>query len=109
MCIASAYYEPWDPNSPDDIQAVDTKVTFEYGFYADPIAFGKYPDVMVNYISDNRLPTFTDEEKELIKGTFDYMGVNHYHSKFIHYNNKTGRDYDDDPRSYYSDTDKFGH
>jgi beta-glucosidase/6-phospho-beta-glucosidase/beta-galactosidase len=56
MCIASAYYEPWDPNSEDDIKAVDTKVTFEYGFYSDPLAFGKYPDIMVDYISDNRLP-----------------------------------------------------
>lgn len=64
---------------------------------------------MVNYISGNRLPSFTDEEKELLKGSFDYMGVNHYYSKYIHYNNKTGRDFSDDPRSYQSDTDKYGH
>lgn len=33
MCIASAYFEPWDPESEDDVKAVDTKVTFEFAFY----------------------------------------------------------------------------
>jgi len=28
------------------------------------------------------LPTFTDEQKELIKGSYDYIGVNYYTSRF---------------------------
>ena len=109
MCIASAYYEPWDPNSADDIKAADTKVTFEYGFYSDPLFFGKYPDIMRDYISDNRLPQFTDDEKQMLIGSVDFVGVNHYYSKYIHHTGKVGRDFSDDPRSVQSDTDKYGH
>lgn len=54
--------EPWDPNNPDDVEAVNTKVLFSFGWFMDPIAFGKYPDVMINQISENRLPTFTESE-----------------------------------------------
>lgn len=36
MCISTFGYEPYDPNNPDDIEAVDTKLALEYGFYADP-------------------------------------------------------------------------
>ncbi|KAL6125040.1 hypothetical protein ACLB2K_077548 [Fragaria x ananassa] len=28
------------------------------------------------------LPEFTDEQKELVKGSYDYIGVNYYTSRF---------------------------
>ena len=71
---------------------------FEYGWFADPITFGKYPDVMVDLITDNRLPTFTDEEKALITGSYDFLGINHYTSKYVKYTGVVGRDWGNDGR-----------
>ena len=41
------YGEPFNATDPDDMLAVDIKVQFNFGWYMDPIIFGKYPDVMV--------------------------------------------------------------
>jgi len=55
------FAEPFDPTSADDIKAVDTKVAFEFAWYMDPIVFGTYPQVMIDQIDNNRLPTFTED------------------------------------------------
>ena len=109
MDVATAYYEPWDPLNPDDVEAVNTRIIFEYAFYYDPLVFGDYPQVMKDYITDNRLPTFTEDEKQLIKGSFDYLGLNHYYSKYVYHTGQPGRDYGDDARSWLSETNKYGH
>lgn len=109
MDVATAYYEPWDPTSPADIEAVTTRIIWEYAFYYDPLVFGDYPQVMKDYITDNRLPTFTDDEKKLVKGSFDYLGLNHYYSRYIHFTNQPGRDYGNDHRCVDYYTNKYGH
>jgi len=63
---------------------------------------------MRNLISGNRLPTFTDEESKLLKGSFDYLGLNHYTSSYARYTGKVGRDYSDDSRVSTSPTDING-
>ena len=45
--------------------------------------FGKYPDEMTQLITDGRLPTFTPEESALIKGSVDFIGLNHYTSGYV--------------------------
>ncbi len=47
MTLNCDWGEPFDANNPDDIQAVEHKVLFFLGWFADPIVFGKYPDLMV--------------------------------------------------------------
>ena len=49
LTIDSFFGEPYDANNPDDVAAVETYVQFFYGWFGDPVVFGKYPDVMVNY------------------------------------------------------------
>jgi beta-glucosidase len=63
---------------------------------------------MVNTITDGRLPTFTEEESKLVKGSFDYLGLNHYTSKYVRYTGLVGRDYSDDGRFVTSATNKTG-
>lgn len=63
---------------------------------------------MRELITGNRLPTFTDEEKEMVKGSFDFIGVNHYTSSFIKHTGIVGRDYGDDGRYSSSSTDVYG-
>mmetsp|Transcript_19778 Transcript_19778/g.14514 ORF Transcript_19778/g.14514 Transcript_19778/m.14514 type:complete len:129 (-) Transcript_19778:262-648(-) len=63
---------------------------------------------MVEYITDNRLPTFTDEESELMKGSFDFLGLNHYSSKYVHHTGEIGKDYSSDGRYWISAYNKEG-
>jgi len=63
-------------DSSEDISVSQKYLEFQLAWWADPIFFGKYPDSMVEQVGD-RLPKFTDDEVEIIKGTHDYFGLNH--------------------------------
>lgn len=45
------------------------------------MVFGDYPFIM-KALARNALPTFTDEQKNLVKGSFDFIGVNYYTSRY---------------------------
>lgn len=64
-------------------------MVFQWGIYAEPIFSkdGGFPKefeerVIAKSIQQgyqwSRLPTFTEEEKAFVRGTFDYFGINHY-------------------------------
>ncbi len=64
-------------NSEVDRDAAKRSLEFFIGWFADPIYFGDYPEVMKERVGD-RLPRFTDEDKAMIKGSSDFFGLNHY-------------------------------
>ncbi|RPB04385.1 beta-glucosidase [Choiromyces venosus 120613-1] len=74
--------EPWDPEDPKDVEACERKLEFAISWFADPVYFGKYPDSMRKQLGE-RLPEFTPEESELVKGTNDFYGMNHYTANYI--------------------------
>ncbi|XP_059161912.1 uncharacterized protein LOC131944999 [Physella acuta] len=84
------WFEPRDVTVEQDIEASDRKLQFWMGWHAHPILVsGDYPDVMKAYVlnasleeglATSRLPEFTPEEKLRIKGTSDFLGLNHYSS-----------------------------
>ena len=45
------------------------------------MVFGDYPFIMKALVRD-ALPKFTDEEKALVKGSYDFIGVNYYTSRY---------------------------
>ena len=47
----------------------------------DPLVYGHYPAIMRNILQD-RLPTFSEDEAEVMKGSFDFIGLNHYTSHY---------------------------
>jgi beta-glucosidase len=47
-----------------------------------PIYYGDYPETMRERLGD-RLPKFSEEEKEFIRNSIDFLGLNHYTSRFI--------------------------
>ncbi|CAI0375778.1 unnamed protein product [Linum tenue] len=49
--------------------------------FMDPITKGDYPESMKQNLG-NRLPRFTNEESELLKGSFDFLGVNYYTGRY---------------------------
>lgn len=69
----------WEPvtNSTDDFTASRRALSFSLGWFADPVYFGDYPQVMKDTVGA-RLPSFTIEQKQLLKGSVDFLGINHY-------------------------------
>jgi beta-glucosidase len=47
----------------------------------DPLARGDYPQSMRGLVG-NRLPRFSKEQSELLKGAFDFIGLNYYTSSY---------------------------
>lgn len=43
----------------------------------DPLTKGHYPQTMQSLVK-NRLPEFTEEQSEMLKGSFDFIGLNYY-------------------------------
>ena len=64
-------------SSAADRDAAQRALEFFLGWFADPVYFGEYPKVMHERVQD-RLPLFTDEQKERLKGSSDFFGLNHY-------------------------------
>ena len=68
-----------DENNPEDVAAAEKAMAFKLGWYGDPIfgEDGDYPQIMRDIVyeksmaqgfSESRLPSFTEEEKQLNKG-----------------------------------------
>ncbi|KAH9322570.1 hypothetical protein KI387_017209, partial [Taxus chinensis] len=69
------YVPKW--NSLEDIAATQRAQDFQFGWFMDPMFFGEYPRSMRERVG-NRLPSFSGEESNLVKGSLDFVGVNHY-------------------------------
>ena len=46
------------------------------------MVYGDYPDVMKKNVG-SRLPAFTNLESNLVKGSFDFLGLNYYNMLYI--------------------------
>ncbi|XP_048336886.1 beta-glucosidase 11-like isoform X3 [Ziziphus jujuba] len=50
---------------------------FNFGWLLHPLVFGDYPVIMKRN-AGSRIPTFTNYQSELVKGSFDFIGILHY-------------------------------
>ncbi|CAI9091582.1 OLC1v1026649C1 [Oldenlandia corymbosa var. corymbosa] len=64
-------------NSSLDMRAAKRSLDFMYGWFMNPLVYGDYPKIM-KAIVGNHLPKFTHEESKLLKGSYDFHGVNYY-------------------------------
>ncbi|KAI3435290.1 uncharacterized protein J3R85_006214, partial [Psidium guajava] len=76
ITLVGKNYAPYS-DSLDDKAATERALGFAMGWYIDPLVNGEYPSIMRSLVKD-RLPTFTAEEKKLMKGSFDFIGINYY-------------------------------
>ncbi|KAK9136880.1 hypothetical protein Sjap_007474 [Stephania japonica] len=64
-------------NATKDVIATQRAYDFYVGWFMDPLVFGDYPDI-VKKNAGLRIPSFTTEESKLVKGSWDFFGLNHY-------------------------------
>ncbi|CAH1965313.1 unnamed protein product [Acanthoscelides obtectus] len=84
IVLDSDWYEP---GTPADEAAAEVRRQFVYGMYANPIIYGNWPQVMIDrvamrsqmeHFNRSRLPEFSPVQQRMLKGTFDYLSINHY-------------------------------
>ncbi|XP_074150844.1 lactase-like protein isoform X1 [Sminthopsis crassicaudata] len=92
--------EPVDITNPEDIEAAERYMQFCLGWFANPIYAGDYPQAMKDYIGRksteqglgmSRLPVFSIHEKNDIKGTFDFLGLGHFTTRYVTQKNHPSR------------------
>ncbi|CAM0875276.1 unnamed protein product [Alopecurus aequalis] len=69
-------------NSTEDQAAAQRARDFQVGWFMDPIIKGQYPQIMQDIVKE-RLPRFTPDQVKLVKGSADYIGINHYTAIYI--------------------------
>ncbi|KAJ8973917.1 hypothetical protein NQ317_000462 [Molorchus minor] len=86
-------------NRTEDVEAAERRLQFAFGVFGNPIYNGNWPQVMIDRVgfrsenenfTESRLPEFTDEEIEYIKGTYDFVGLNSYSTELIRDVNEEG-------------------
>ncbi|XP_059665648.1 beta-glucosidase 42-like isoform X2 [Cornus florida] len=66
----------------EDKLAAARRIDFQLGWYLDPIFLGDYPESMRERLGD-WLPKFSQKDVELLRNSVDFVGLNHYTSRFI--------------------------
>ena len=94
ITLSVGWKEPEDPSNSTHLEASETGMMFDIGWYTEPIlGSGHYPEVMRRKIdqksaaqgfSESRLPTFSEEESAMISGSVDFLGVNMYTSQLVY-------------------------
>ncbi|XP_073010431.1 beta-glucosidase 12-like [Typha latifolia] len=68
-------------NSKSSVRATKRALDFNFGWFMEPLTRGKYPLTMRKFVGD-RLPRFTRRQYNLVKGSFDFIGINYYTSSY---------------------------
>uniref|UniRef100_A0A3P8NVG0 Lactase n=1 Tax=Astatotilapia calliptera TaxID=8154 RepID=A0A3P8NVG0_ASTCA len=95
IALNADWFEPADVNVVREVVTADRAMQFQLGWFAHPIfKNGDYPDALkwqvgnkseIQSLPQSRLPSFTEEEKNFIKGTADVFCVNHYTTRVVSY------------------------
>ncbi|XP_066544255.1 lactase/phlorizin hydrolase [Amia ocellicauda] len=93
IALNSDWAEPNNQSSSQDVEAAERYLQFMLGWFAHPIFVnGDYPEILKSQIELKnrecaaemaRLPSFTGADKQRIKGTADFFGLNHYTSRLV--------------------------
>lgn len=83
IVLNAEWAEPLNKNSAVDKFFAQFKMDYMLGWFADPVYLtGQYPMKMRIGLL-RHLPWFTADQSKLIKGSADFLGLNHYTSTFV--------------------------
>ena len=98
MANSGDFRYPARGNEGSDVEAAERAMLFQFGWFVDPLFFGRYPKVMRERVG-NRLPALTDTDRELfLEASVDFLGLNYY-SAFL----ATTPDHEADFTGYWAD------
>ncbi|KAL5214746.1 hypothetical protein ABZP36_003898 [Zizania latifolia] len=80
ITLVSHWFVPFSRSKSND-DAARRALDFMLGWFMDPLIRGDYPLSMRRLVG-NRLPRFTKDQSELIKGAFDFIGLNYYTANY---------------------------
>uniref|UniRef100_A0A0E0B562 4-hydroxy-7-methoxy-3-oxo-3,4-dihydro-2H-1,4-benzoxazin-2-yl glucosidebeta-D-glucosidase n=1 Tax=Oryza glumipatula TaxID=40148 RepID=A0A0E0B562_9ORYZ len=92
------WYEPYTDAVADAAAAIRMN-EFHIGWFMNPLVHGDYPPVMRSRVGA-RLPSITASDSEKIRGSFDFIGINHY---FVIFVQSSDANHDQKLRDYYVD------
>lgn len=105
LSLHSDWAEPANSFFESHSKAAKRFLQFQIGWFANPIfKTGDYPATMREYItfknrkglSNTLLPSFTSEEKQLVKGAADFYALNHFTTRFVIHEPQNGSQYEFD-------------
>lgn len=74
--------EPFS-NSTEDARAAQFFLDRGYGWFEDPLHTGDYPPSIRTGVTGFLVPHFTPEQSALLKGSADFVAINHYTTTII--------------------------
>lgn len=80
ITLVSNWFIPFSDNKFDQ-NAAERAVDFMFGWFMEPLTTGKYPKSMRSLVG-KRLPNFSIKQARLLKGSFDFLGLNYYTSNY---------------------------
>ncbi|OVA11632.1 Glycoside hydrolase [Macleaya cordata] len=81
ISLSSQWFEPHSVSLADR-DAAARAFSFHVGWFLEPLVYGDYPFIMKALV-DDRLPSFTHEEREMVHGAYDFIGINYYTSAYV--------------------------
>ncbi|KAL0670768.1 hypothetical protein Bca4012_033472 [Brassica carinata] len=81
IALNAGWYLPYTESAEDRL-AVARVMAFTIDYFLEPLVTGKYPVDMVNNVKGGRLPTFTAQQSKMLKGSYDFIGINYYSSAY---------------------------
>ncbi|CAH2240550.1 jg21024 [Pararge aegeria aegeria] len=117
ISFSSQWHEPLTEDGAD-VEGASNAYQFHLDHYAHPVfsKIGGFPPIMIERIAaksatqgfpKSRLPEFTPAEIELVRGSSDFFGLNHYTTSYV-YRNESTYDYHEAP-SYLDDLEILEH
>ncbi|XP_026804450.1 lactase-phlorizin hydrolase-like [Rhopalosiphum maidis] len=89
LCFDTMAFFPKDPKSEEDKHTVSKAYDFMLGLFAQPLIDGNFPKSVIDGVAKTnkienialkRIVEFSEEEKNDIKGSYDFIAFNYYDS-----------------------------